>query len=81
LEDFAGANSAEDVVNAADINSFVKRHLPSRLQKTFETLKHNDVKTTAKLLNKSCGAIYARIARIRVLMKDFKNEKGSNRDQ
>jgi hypothetical protein len=76
-QDFESESCAEDIVNAADINAFIRRHLPKYLQKTFETLKYNDAKTTARLLGKSCSTIYARIARIRVLMKDFKNEERS----
>jgi RNA polymerase sigma factor (sigma-70 family) len=68
---------AQNIINAADINSFIVKHLPKYLQETFEMLKGNDVKTTAKLLGKSCGAIYARIAKIRVLMKDFQEERSN----
>jgi hypothetical protein len=76
-QDFESQNCAEGMVNAADINAFVSRHLPKYLQETFETLKYNDAKPTAKLLGKSCGAIYAHIAKIRVLMADFRTERSN----
>jgi DNA-directed RNA polymerase specialized sigma24 family protein len=76
-QDFESENCAEDIVNAAYINAFVKRHLPKYLQNTFETLKYNDVKTTARLLGKSRSAIYTHIAKIRVLMADFRKERSN----
>jgi hypothetical protein len=74
-QDFESENCAEDMVNAAYINAFVSRHLPKYPQKTFETLKYNDAKTTARLLGKSCSTIYTHTAKIRVLMADFRKER------
>lgn len=74
-QNLESANCAEGMVNAADINSFIAKNLPKRLQETFETLKYNDVKTAAKLLGKSCSAVYTNIAKIRVLMADLKAER------
>jgi DNA-directed RNA polymerase specialized sigma24 family protein len=76
-QDFESKNCAEDMVNAAYINAFVSKHLPKYLQKTFETLKHNDVKTTARLLGKSRNTIYVHISKIRVLMADFRKERSN----
>jgi DNA-directed RNA polymerase specialized sigma24 family protein len=71
LQNIEAEHLCENMVNAADINSFVSKNLPKYLQETFEILKSNDVKTTAKLLNKSISAIYLRIRKIRELMSEF----------
>jgi hypothetical protein len=45
------------MINAADINVFVARHLPRYLQEIFEVLKYNCINSAMKLLIKSRGAI------------------------
>ena len=64
---------SESLNKTADINTFVHKNLPKKLQETYELLKHNSVKNTALLLNKSPTAIYQRIRRIRQLMDDLRD--------
>jgi DNA-directed RNA polymerase specialized sigma24 family protein len=78
LQNIESENLCESIISAADINSFVSKNLPKYLQKTFEILKTNDVKTTAKLLNKSISAIYLRIRKIRELMSEFSKKETMN---
>jgi hypothetical protein len=43
-QNFKAETCAENMINAADINVFVGRHLPRYLQETFEILKYNYIK-------------------------------------
>jgi DNA-directed RNA polymerase specialized sigma24 family protein len=78
LQNIEAEHLCENMVNAADINSFVSKNLPKYLRETFEILKNNDTKTTAKLLNKSISAIYLRIRKIRKLMSEFSQNGVTN---